>query len=335
MIWAALSVMCLFAVGFAIRPLLRDLPAKNVLAVLSIVLVCGLAAGLYHFKGSPDVPSGAAATPDVEQMLASLATRLESQPDDLNGWIMLGRSYMAMQNFQGAIAAYEKAVSLESAQNAQTLVALGIALVEGNGKQISPRAKSVFENALAIEPNHPEGLFWGGIGAFNDGNNELAAERWEALLATDPPEQIATVLRERIASWRGEPVPAVSTAAAPAAAAGTAQVVTASIDLSEDARANLPAEAAVFIIARDPGQPSPPIAVTRRSLSELPLSVSLGDREAMIPGRNLSAFAEFEIVARVSVSGTPAAQPGDWFAAAIVRPAESDTIELSIGERVQ
>ena len=79
----------------------------------------------------------------------------------------------------------------------------------------------------------------------------------------------------------------------------------------------------------------PPIAVTRRRLSELPAVVELGDGESMIPGRELSNFAEFELVARVSLSGTPASQPGDWFGSAIVRPAENDAIALSINTEIQ
>ena len=93
--------------------------------------------------------------------------------------------------------------------------------------------------------------------------------------------------------------------------------------------------ASVFIIARDPARPSPPIAVTRRLVSDLPLVVELGDQESMIPGRNLSAFSEFEVLARVSLSGNPIAQPGDWFVSAIVRPADSKEVELVIAEQVQ
>ena len=54
----------------------------------------------------------------------------------------------------------------------------------------------------------------------------------------------------------------------------------------------------------------------------------------MIPGRNLSAFPEFEIVARVSISGEPVAQSGDWFTAVIVKPAESNELSLSIDQQV-
>ena len=72
----------------------------------------------------------------------------------------------------------------------------------------------------------------------------------------------------------------------------------------------------------------------RRRLSELPAVVALGDADSMIPGRSLSAFAEFELVARVSVSGQPVAQSGDWFGSLLVRPAEDSDVSLSIDHRV-
>ncbi len=327
MLWMLFVVMSLVAIAFAIWPLLKDLPGKTLLVGASIVLMAGSAAGFYYAVGSPDVSSGASQAPDVSQMVASLAERLQQQPDDVKGWIMLGRSYMTLGNYSAAASAYDRAVQLESAQNAQTLVALGVALVESSERQVSPRAVSMFENALALEPNNPEALFWGGISAFNSGKSSLAADRWELLLGTNPPAQVRDVLQERIALWRGEPLPA-ATPDVPMA------VVVADVSLSAAARAALPMDASIFIIARDPAQPSPPIAVTRRALSELPFAVELGDQESMIPGRNLSAFAEFEMIARVSVSGNPIAQAGDWFGSTIVRPAESKQVSLSISEQV-
>ena len=296
MLWLLFVVMSLVTITFAIRPLLNDLPRQTLLVGTSIVLITALASGLYFRLGSPDIPSGAAQAPDIGQMVASLAERLQREPGDIDGWVMLGRSYMTLGNYQGAATAYE--------------------------------------NALALDPRNPEALFWGGISASNSGNARLAIERWELLLETDPPANVRGVLLERIAEWRGEPLPAT---AAPTAvpAQAPASVVAASISLSDEAKATLAAGASVFIIARDPARPSPPIAVTRRLVSELPFVVELGDQESMIPGRNLSAFSEFEMLARVSISGDPIAQPGDWFATAIVRPADNKQVELVIAEQVQ
>jgi len=328
MLWLFFVVMSLMAIAFVIWPLLKDLPGQTLLVGISIVVITGSAAGLYNELGSPDVASGASQPPDVSRMLNSLAERLQRQPDDVDGWVMLGRSYVTLGNYPEAVRAYERAVELESAQNAQTLVALGVALVEGNERQITPRAVSLFNEALALEPNNQEALFWGGISASNSGNTSLAADRWELLLRTNPPEQIRNVLLQRVAEWRGEPLPA-ATPAAPTS------VIVADVSLSAEAKAALPLDATVFIIARDPAQPSPPIAVTRRLLSELPFAVELGDRESMTPGRNLSGFAEFELIARVSVSAEPAAKTGDWFGSMLVRPAEGKQVTLSISEQVK
>jgi cytochrome c-type biogenesis protein CcmH len=105
--------------------------------------------------------------------------------------------------------------------------------------------------------------------------------------------------------------------------------------LSDSAAAALPSNGVVFVIARDPAQPVPPIAVSRRMLSDLPTVVELGDGESMVAGRSLSGFDEFELEARVSLSGQPARQPGDWFGAVLVRPAESGSVSLSIDTQVQ
>ena len=104
--------------------------------------------------------------------------------------------------------------------------------------------------------------------------------------------------------------------------------------VSTSARAAITVDANVFIIARDVNVPVPPIAVTRRRVSELPMAVELGDRESMVAGRDLSAFAEFELLARVSMSGQPSEQPGDWYGSVIVKPGENNIIELSIDQEV-
>jgi len=297
MLWLLFVVMSLATIAFAIRPLLKDLPRQTLLVGISIVLITTLVSGLYYKIGSPDIPSGAAQAPDIGQIVASLAERLQRDPGDIDGWVMLGRSYMTQGNYQDAATAYE--------------------------------------NALALDPHNPEALFWGGISASNSGNVRLAIERWERLLETDPPANVRGVLLQRIAEWRGEPLPAATAPTTAPAAAAPGSVVVANISLSVAAQAVLAADAAVFIIARDPARPSPPIAVTRRLVSELPMVVELGDQESMIPGRNLSEFSEFELLARVSLSGNPIAQPGDWFISAIVRPADSKQVELVIAEQVQ
>ena len=93
-------------------------------------------------------------------------------------------------------------------------------------------------------------------------------------------------------------------------------------------------ESTVFIIARDPEQPSPPIAAVRRRTSELPTEISITDADAMIPGRVPSAFATLEIVARISLSGQPIAQSGDWYGQQIIQANSASPVQIVIDQQV-
>jgi len=340
MFWLVLILMGFAAAAFVAWPLLRGETARPVPGVATIVAILAISVAVYAVIGSPDTPSGRGQPaqdeqlPDVEAMVASLAERLKRQPEDLAGWQMLGRSYMTLGRYDEAVSAYRKAVELESAGNPDTLVALGEAQLASNGQQLTPAVVSLFENALALDPSQPAALFWGGIASANQGQVEQAADRWERLLTTNPPPEIRQVIAQRIAEWRGEPMPEAMPVAPSAPAGRAGAIISASIALSESASTAVNGDATVFVIARDPAQPSPPIAVARRRVSELPAVVQLGDGDSMIPGRTLSGFDEFELVARVSASGQPIAQSGDWFGSTLVRPADDSDVDLAIDSQV-
>lgn len=346
--WIIAALLCLVALGFGIWPLYRE--SRRLTPVLAIVIVSTVAVsvGLYSRIGSPNVASAGAQSdtlPDMESAIASLQQRLQDNPDDANGWSMLARSYMTLQHFGDAVTAYERLMELEDGRNAQTLVDLALAISSRDGSAIEGRTASLIESALALEPNNPAALFYSGIASANRGDTDTAATRWEMLLGLNPPPEIRSILEQRVAEWRGVPIESIEP---PPADAGTASlsasteapaadpdaVVTARIALSDDALSALTADANVFVIARDPAQPSPPIAVSRVRLSDLPAVVSLGDAQSMVAGRALSGFEEFELLARVSLSGSPAAAPGDWFGTLIVRPADTGSVFLAIDQQV-
>lgn len=344
--WIIAAVLCLAAVLFAVWPIWKSARRLTPMLAGVVVFTVGLAAALYGHLGDPELPSGRggeATLADMDAVMDSLRARLEANPEDVNGWKMLGRSSLQLRQFDEAVAAFEKAMELEDGRDAQTHVDLALALLSRDQTGIEGRPAALIESALALDPNNPSALFYSGTAAAERGDTELAASRWEVLLGLNPPPEIRAILEQRIAQWRGEPVPAgpgVAAVPAPAAeasppAADPDAVVTARVVLSEDAMRSIRADANVFLIARDPAQPSPPIAVSRLRVSELPSIVSLGDEQSMVAGRSLSGFEEFELLARVSLSGGPAAAPGDWFGTLLVRPAESNSVFLSIDRQVQ
>lgn len=328
-LWIALALLCLLALAFVVWPLYRSSGRLTPILATVIVLTVGISTALYYQIGRPDVPSGAGSIHEADDMVSALAARLKDNPDDLDGWMTLGRSYQSMQQYDEAVAAFETAFELAHGENADTMVALAIALMGQQGGQLSERSSALFENALALEPSNANALFYSGGAAAQRGDTALAADRWETLLGMGAPPEIQELLQRRINEWRGVPV---ATTESPALSSGA--IVSINLTLSDVARAAMPADATVYVIARDPAQPSPPIAVSPRRLSDLPTVVELSDENAMVAGRPLSGFAELEIVARVSMSGSPMAQSGDWSGSLRVSANSGQTVDLVIDQKI-
>lgn len=318
--------MLLAGALFVCWPLYR--PERRLTPGLAIaaVFVLGLTGTLYTLIGSPGAPSGSGQQPSIEDMVAALDARLQDNPEDVAGWKMLGRSYVQLKRYEDAVGAFEQALAREDGGDAQTLADLGEAVLLRQQGSVAGRPAELFEAALAAAPNNPKALFYAGIAALERGNTPLAADRWEALLALSPPPEIQDILRQRIAEWRGT---------APAPAAASARSVTVNVSLSDAARAVLADDVTVFVIARDPARPSPPVAAVRRKLGELPATIELGDSDSMIPGRLVSGFDELEIVARASLSGMPQAAPGDWFGSVTVDLRSAPEADVEIGRQVE
>jgi len=339
MIWLILGTMLLAAAIVVAWPLLQHEKRLSLQSISAVVVVLALSAGLYATIGSPQEKSAGSELASIEDMVAGLDQRLRDNPDDLAGWKMLGRTYFQLRDYDNAIQAFERAVQLEPASNGQTLVDLGEAIWMQDPTTLTGRAGELFENAIATSPNNAKALFYSGLAAVERGERFLAADRWETLLALSPPEGIQEILQQRIAELRGEEMPVqvseLRGEEMPVQEVSDGPIVSATIELAPAAEKAVDPNATVYIIARDPAQPSPPIAALRRRVAELPALVALSDSDAMVPGRLLSGFSELEIIARVSASGQPVAQPGDWFGEEIVRPAESGNISIVIDREVQ
>jgi len=330
--------MLLAALMAVALPLFRG--QRHNLAYLSAFVVVGVAAGLYSYIGTPQADSHAGSQADgeaaMEEVIASLEARLAREPDDLNGWQMLGRSQMQLGNLPEAIAAFERAVEIEGGNNGETLISLGEAMLSFDRDSISGRAGELFESGLALAPNSPRGLFYGGFSALQRGDPSLAADRWEALLASGPPPEIRGILEQRVAEWRGTDVEATSqpTADSPAVVEPAADGAVIAIDVSFGDPSISAQSSTVFVIARDPSQPSPPLAVIRRTTGDFPGTVEIRDSNAMIAARVPSNYEQLEILVRVSRSGQPTAQSGDWFGEAVYQRSAGSAVSVTVNQQV-
>lgn len=342
--WIILIVLCLLAVVFAAWPLWKKSHRLTPLVAAIIVFTVALSVGLYDRIGSPGLSSGqsgqVAQADDLmgmDEAIVALEKRLANNPDDVEGWKMLARTQMTMRNYAAAADALEKAVELENGQVAQTLVDLALAILSRDNTPIEGRTQELIDSALALDPHNQAALFYSGVAAANRGDTDTAAIHFEILLGLNPPEEIRGILEDRIALWRGEMPPTMDMAnhpEIPAEAAASDAIISAQVSMSTEVIAAMTGDANIFLIARDPNAPSPPIAVSRLRVSDLPVVVDLTDAQSMVAGRELSGFAEVEVLARISLSGGPAAASGDWFGSKIMRPAEGNVVNITISQQV-
>ena len=95
--------------------------------------------------------------------------------------------------------------------------------------------------------------------------------------------------------------------------AGARRELSLHIDIDPALRARANDQTAVFVYARAMQGPPMPLAVKRLQLKDLPLTLSLGDADAMMPSMKLSSYDQVVVGARVSFSGNPVGQSGDFF----------------------
>jgi cytochrome c-type biogenesis protein CcmH len=329
------ALMAAIAATVVAVPLMRD-KKNRLVGGLAALLVAGAAAGLYPLWSNWDwhapAQAQAIAAPEVAAMMAKLEQHLRDDPNDLAGWLMLGRSYTALQRLDDAVTAYDRAHRL-AGNNAEAALGLGEALSLRAGGEITPPAAQLFEDAITLEPNNPKALLYGGFAAATRGDRALARSRWQALKDLHPPAQIEQMLDARIAELgavppvgaaspgSASPVGTASPSGTNASPAGTsasaegsaAAQVTVNIRIAPALKSRLKPEAPLFVFAREPGSQGPPLAAKRLTSAAIGTQVHLSAADSMMPGRVLVSGRRVSITARVSFSGQPTPAAGDLY----------------------
>jgi cytochrome c-type biogenesis protein CcmH len=291
-------------------------PSARVAAGASVAAVLLGGSGLYATWSDWNWDSAASPADTPVAMVASLARRLEREPEDLQGWLMLGRSYSALEQYPLAARAYQRADRLSNGRNAEALTGWAEALTLGDENELQGRAGRLFEQALALDPKAGKALFFGGIAAQRRGELPLARQRFAALLEQDPPPAVRPILEQQLvaldAAMAQGPPGGGATAAqgAQPGATGDGSEVRLTIALDPALASRVPAGAVLFVLVRQPNQPGPPLAA-KRLAATFPQDVVLTPADAMLAGRSFAAGDKVEVMARVALGGTPTAQSGD------------------------
>ncbi len=137
-------------------------------------------------------------TPEqINAMVAKLAERMQANPDDMQGWLMLARSYKTLGRYEDAVAAYAKAE--KSIDNPDVLASYAETIAMAEGKGLKGKPTQLIEKALKLDPNHGHSLFLAGAAAMERGDNKQGIVYWEALLPqVEPGSEIDQMLRSGI-----------------------------------------------------------------------------------------------------------------------------------------
>lgn len=297
-------------------------PARWTAIAIAALVPLG-AAGLYARVGNAEAlvaQDHAVAPQNVREAVAKLAEALQKNPDNPEGWLLLARTYRKMGMFPDSAAAYERAQSMVS-RSPDLLVEQADVLAAAAGDELEGRPMALVRQALALDPKHPMSLMLTGMSAYRKADFIGAITQWQLLLTVLPegsPE--AEQVQANIDQAREEgKVPAsampkqqarTDAPAAPAAAAGP-HTVAGEVSITPALAAQLRPDDVLFVIARPDDGSRAPVAVLRRKVSELPMQFVLDDSLAMMPERTISKAKSVILVARISRSGQPMAQPGD------------------------
>ena len=305
-----------------------------------LLLVIPAAAGLLYWRlGNPDTllsrpETGSAHEMSQQQILAmvdNLARRLKQRPDDAEGWVLLARSYSALERFAEAAQAYEHAQGLIP-DDVGMLADYADTLAMAQGRKLAGRPAELIQRALAIDGSHRKALALAATAAMEARDLDGALGYWRRLAAqvpggSDEARQVASIIAE-IETAKDQNKAGASAAAksspksiAPAVAGAALK---GRVDVSEALAGRVALNDTVFIFARATSGSRVPLAVLRIPAKELPAAFSLDDSMGMAPGVRLSTASEVIVEARISKSGDATPQPGDLYGrSAPVRPGTS------------
>jgi cytochrome c-type biogenesis protein CcmH len=286
-----------------------------------------LAVSLYFMLGTPaglkpQIPTAAVdeahpATPEqFEAMVTWLAERVKSEPDNADGWVMLARSYTALNRYQDASAAYSRAVTLQP--NNASVLADHADILAMLKQTLQGEPEKIIQQALKIDPKNLKALSLAGAAAYERKDYQDAIKRWQKILDLLPADSpIVASVSASINEARGlAGLP--SAAAAPAGGKASSQPkvangsVSGMVRIDPAFRARVADSDKVFIFARSvEGGRKPPLAVMRTTVKELPFKFTLDDSMSMAPGMNLSSVSDVVVGARISKSGNVISSPKD------------------------
>lgn len=286
----------------------------------------------------------------MRHAMEGLKARLAENPEDVRGWQLLGRTYLATNEFAQAAEALGRAYALDD-QNPDVIMDYAEALAASQGRRLQGAPLKLVHRALELAPQHPKALWLAAVNALQTQQHEEATTYLRRLAAQLPPgsdeermvrAHLAQLAPEAggVTETRATETRATDETRTPAnnAEEGNAEAprIEVKVALDPALKDEVSATSTVFVFARAAEGPPMPLAAARYQVKDLPVTVVLDDSQAMMPSMKMSNFNEFKVGARVSWSGNPVPQSGDFegFAEGIISANPSEPVSVTIDQQV-
>jgi cytochrome c-type biogenesis protein CcmH len=262
----------------------------------------------------------------VEKMVTEFAAKMEKDPSNLQGWVMLARSYRILGRNQDAVKAYERAGSFVDS-DPQLLADYADTLAANANGNFAGKPLSLINQALKLDPNNLMALWLSGTAAFNANNYRSAVQTWEKLALQLPPNsEEMKMIEGSIAEARSK-----GGLAPKATIISSAKEISGQIELAGDMKSKVKQGDTVMVIARQVGERMP-VAVLKIPVAQFPMSFVLNDTLAMNPSAPLSKLTEVSIEVRISKTGMAKPETGDLISAVKTIKVGTENVRLLVDQ---
>jgi cytochrome c-type biogenesis protein CcmH len=303
-------VLTLMAAGIVVAPLLsastvgkRAPWAAVIIALMFPPTVLLLYLNITNYDW---LATGAAAnTTDAGSLnvaVAELEKRLQQNPEDLDGWLLLGRSLVQLQQYDSARDAFVRALELSGGSNSDAKLGVAEALLLTERNEVVREAAPLLDEVLSVQPQNAKALWYGGLVALAQDDLPAVEDRWRRLLALSPPESVRQIVEQQLTAL------GIPSDTQPASAG-----LDVTISITDSLAGRVEDGAPLFLVARDDAVGGPPVAVVRQTIEHFPVTLNISDANVMIPGRSLGNLERVRLIARVANGGDPVAKPGDIY----------------------
>ncbi|HSL03049.1 MAG TPA: c-type cytochrome biogenesis protein CcmI [Nitrospiraceae bacterium] len=258
----------------------------------------------------------------LEALIEQLKQKMEQNPNDGTGWVLLARSYVGLGRNAEAVQVFEKAVALIP-NDAQLLADYADILGVVHGRKLEGKPEVLIQQALKIDPRNVKALMLSGTVAFNRKDFARAVKDWELARANLPAEidpemtqQLMAAIAEAQSQLGGgqKAMPAFAEASAPVKPTGQAgqpRTIRGTVTVAPGLAGKGSPTDTLFVFARETSGPPMPVSIVRATRKDLPFTFQLDDSTSPMPSRKLSSAGPVVIVARLSKSGQAMPQSGD------------------------